>query len=98
LPWGFESDSGEKEKKGKGGRKGILQKVKSSRLAIAAIVLFILGLLLGIYIQDSLVGRPLAEKQEADYNALYNQNQQLDKVADGLYNCLIDSGIDPKTC
>jgi len=96
----LEEEEDHRSRKGK--KSKLLAKVMSNKLAIIVIAIFLIGILLGMYIQNNYVEEYLNNKDSSDYNSLLVEKDQrisdLDIVADAYYKCLIDSGISPKSC
>lgn len=84
-------DEEERPKKKKGKRFFTFKKV-------SLIVVFLLGLSLGMYLMHIYVEPALYQdiiKENYDLNLM---NQQLDKSNDLFYNCLLNNEIDPGSC
>ncbi|MCX8158485.1 MAG: hypothetical protein N3D73_02345 [Candidatus Diapherotrites archaeon] len=62
------------------------------------LIAFILGLLLGAFLQHFFLEETILKLQGKDYDTLKKKNEELDRELDRFYKCIIDNNISPTSC
>lgn len=93
---GEEEEDEPRQRKKRGRGKAFLGLLTFTR--VAALAVFIIGILAGYYLAANFIDAPALQKCGSDYNALQEKYTTLDSKADSYYTCLNKLSIYAETC